>query len=207
MYRKGYSYVKAALFFAAKYQNSSLATCDEALERPIRQVKEELIVAKDVVKDLVEVKSKRRKVATAFKKTLRELSPIRSQSEKRPSGHQPRLSTRAPPFPGNPTSTPPSSTPGNRWMAQSSSQTGSSSQRFSPSGPGQQYGTPPRFNPSSSKSNYLSENLSLLGQQSSPAGQLTGSPVLRPRGGGNQGEYRSRRRGSGRGHEGDGLGS
>jgi hypothetical protein len=104
-YGKGYSYVKAALFCAARDRNWSRQTCNEALERLIRQVKEELVVTKEVVKDLVEIKSKRQKVAQAFKKTLRDLSPIRSQSDNRPSaGHRPRLSTGAPPFPGNPMS-------------------------------------------------------------------------------------------------------
>jgi hypothetical protein len=208
-YGKGYSYVKAALFCAAKYQNWSLDRVNEALEELIQQVKEELVATKEIVKDLAEIKSKRQKVAEAFKRTLRDLSPMRSQPENRPLGHRPRLSTGTPPFLGNPTSasTPPSNTPGNRWVPQGSSQGGSSSHRISPSAPGQQHGTPPRFNPSGSKSNSPSEQVNPLGQQSPPAGQLTGSPVLRPRGGGNQGEYRSRGRGSGRGRGGDGRGS
>jgi hypothetical protein len=220
-YGKGYAYIKAALFCAARDRNWSRDRCAKALEWLIQQVEEELILTKDVVKDLVEVKTKRQKVAEAFKKTLRDLSPIRSQSENKLSEHQPRLSSGAPPFPGNPASTLLLGTPENCWISQSSSQGGSPSQRFSSTGAGLQYGTPPpRFNPASSTSNSLSKRPSSmgLGQQSSSLGQLTGPPVLKPRASGNigrgqgnereggRGDGPGRARGRGRGLGGDGRG-
>lgn len=104
---KGSDYVIAAIDYTVSAGKMDLRQCIQALNKLKELVNMELNASKDAVKDLPDIRSKRQRVAQAFGKTLRHLSPVRgpgseirapqsgpSQSPRLQKG--PRISPRKP---------------------------------------------------------------------------------------------------------------
>ncbi|KAI9047926.1 hypothetical protein LZ554_007728 [Drepanopeziza brunnea f. sp. 'monogermtubi'] len=84
-FHKGSGYVCAAIDFTVDLGMLSLKECMAALDKRYKQVEIEIQSTKGLVKSLPEVRSKRQRVAAAFGKSLRYLSPVRNSQEIRPS--------------------------------------------------------------------------------------------------------------------------
>ncbi|KAF4625191.1 hypothetical protein G7Y89_g12977 [Cudoniella acicularis] len=90
---KGSDYVIAAMDCNVNDGRMSLNQCIEALNKLKSHINMEIHAAKEAVKDLPDIRSKRQRVAEAFGKTLRNLSPVRgSGSENRTSQSGPATS-------------------------------------------------------------------------------------------------------------------
>ncbi|KAJ5039059.1 uncharacterized protein L3040_006730 [Drepanopeziza brunnea f. sp. 'multigermtubi'] len=80
-FHKGSGYVCAAIDFTVDSGTLSLKECMAALEKIYKQVEIEIQSTKGLVKSLPEVQSQRQRVAAAFSKTLRYLSPVGNSQE------------------------------------------------------------------------------------------------------------------------------